>query len=79
MLAKLEPAIVDCVFLDPPYHLQLSGQRLRRWGAYSAVEGVNDSLDRFASFADYDTFIERSLEGIRRVMKPTATIWVIGT
>ena len=79
VLAKLEPDIADCVFLDPPYYLQLSGQRLRRWGANSAVAGVDDSWDRFGSFAEYDTFIERTLEGIRRAMKPTATLWVIGT
>jgi DNA modification methylase len=79
VLAKLEPEIADCVFLDPPYYLQLSGQRLRRWGANSAVNGVDDAWDRFASFDHYDALIERTLAEIRRVMKPTATLWAIGT
>ena len=78
-LAKLEPEIADCVFFDPPYFLQLSGRRLRRWGARTAVEGVNDSWDQFSSFAVYDQFIDSALRGIMRVMKPSATIWSIGT
>ncbi len=79
VLDKLEPEIVDCVFLDPPYYLQLSGRQLRRWGVNSSVDGVSEEWDRFCSFAEYDEFIERVLRGIRRAMKPSATLWVIGT
>jgi len=79
VLAKMEAEVADCVFLDPPYFLQLSGRQLRRWKAKTTVEGVNDDWDHFASFEEYDAFIQRTLESLKRVMKPTATLWVIGT
>jgi len=79
VLGKLDPEIADCVFFDPPYFLQLSGRQLRRWGARTTVAGVNDSWDQFTSFEQYDQLIERTLRGIKRVMKPAATIWAIGT
>ncbi|MBA7587938.1 Modification methylase DpnIIB [subsurface metagenome] len=43
------------------------------------VEGVNDEWDKFSSFAEYDALLKSSLEAVRRVMKPEATIWAIGT
>jgi len=43
------------------------------------VEGVNEEWDKFESFEDYDCFIESVLKELRRLMQPTATIWVIGT
>jgi len=79
VLAKIEAEVVDCVFLDPPYFLQLSGRQLRRWKAKTTVEGVNDAWDHFGSFEEYDAFIRRTLELLKRVMKPRATLWVIGT
>jgi len=79
VLAKMEAEIADCVFVDPPYFLQLSGQQLVRWKVKTTVEGVNDAWDHFASFEEYDAFIRQTLELIKRVMKPTATLWVIGT
>jgi DNA modification methylase len=78
-MGKLDPGIADCVFFDPPYYLQLSGRRLRRWGVQTAVDGVSESWDKFSSFAGYDEFIERALRAIKRLMKPDATIWAIGT
>jgi len=43
------------------------------------VEGVNDEWDKFSSFAEYDALLKSCLEAVRRVMKPEATIWAIGT
>jgi len=80
VIKKLDSEIIDTVFIDPPYFLQLPNKReLRRWTVKTVVEGVNDAWDKFASFQEYDDFITRLLTEVKRVMKPTATIWVIAT
>lgn len=79
VLPKLPDAIADMVFLDPPYFLQLPPKRLVRWTVKTLVEGVNEDWDKFESFEDYDRFLGKILQELRRLMKPTATIWVIGT
>jgi modification methylase len=76
-LEKLPPASVDLVFADPPYNLQLEGALSRP--DQSVVDAVDDDWDKFASFADYDSFTRRWLAAVRRVMKPDATIFVIGS
>jgi len=79
VLKKLPDESFDMVFIDPPYFLQLSKKELKRWGNRSSVDGVNDEWDRFESFEEYDAFIEGILKEVKRLMKPNATIWVIGT
>jgi DNA modification methylase len=79
VLKKIDSEVFDMVFIDPPYFLQLPNKELRRWSVKSVVEGVNDHWDKFSSFEDYDFFITKLLTEIKRVMKPTATIWVIAT
>jgi DNA modification methylase len=80
ILAKMPDECVDCVFIDPPYFLQLpSKKRLVRWKVKTEVEAVNDEWDKFSSFWEYDSFCSKLLENARRVMKPQATIWVIAT
>jgi len=76
-MAKLPAASVDLVFADPPYNLQLRGE-LRRPDD-SQVDAVDDDWDRFDSFKAYDDFTRAWLAACRRVMKPTATLWVIGS
>ena len=76
-LAKLPPASVDAVFADPPYNLQLRGDLKRPDD--SQVDAVDDAWDKFASFEAYDAFTRAWLLGCRRVMKPSATLWVIGS
>jgi len=76
-MAKLPAASVDLVFADPPYNLQLRGD-LRRPDD-SQVDAVTDDWDRFESFRAYDDFTRAWLTACRRVMKPTATLWVIGS
>ncbi|MFV2092765.1 MAG: site-specific DNA-methyltransferase [Hyphomicrobiales bacterium] len=68
---------VDMIFADPPYNLQLGGDLLRPNN--TVVDGVDDDWDRFAGFADYDRFSRGWLAAARAVMKPDATIWVIGS
>ena len=76
-LAGLPAASVDLIFADPPYNLQLEGALSRP--DHSAVDAVDNDWDKFASFADYDAFTRAWLLGARRVMKPDATIFVIGS
>ena len=76
-LAKLPAETVDLVFADPPYNLQLQGDLKRPDG--SRVDAVADDWDKFSSFAAYDDFTRAWLLACRRVMKPNATLWVIGS
>ncbi len=76
-MAGLPAETVDLVFADPPYNLQLSGDLKRPDD--SRVDAVDDDWDKFASFAAYDDFTRAWLIACRRVMKPSATLWVIGS
>jgi modification methylase len=76
-LAKLPAESIDLVFADPPYNLQLRGDLKRPDD--SLVDAVDDEWDRFSSFAAYDAFTRAWLLACRRVMKPAATLWVIGS
>lgn len=79
VLKKIDSASVDMVFIDPPYFLQLTNKKLKRWKVKTDVEGVNDEWDKFSSFEEYDDFIRKLLTEVKRVMKPNATMWVIST
>jgi modification methylase len=76
-MAKLPAGCVDLVFADPPYNLQLHGDLKRPDD--SRVAAVDDHWDKFASFSAYDDFTRAWLIACRRVMKPSATLWVIGS
>jgi modification methylase len=76
-MAKLPASCVDLVFADPPYNLQLQGDLKRPDD--SRVDAVDDDWDKFASFTAYDDFTRAWLLACRRVMKPNATLWVIGS
>src|SRR5437868_55645 len=76
-MSKLQAASVDLVFADPPYNLQLRGDLKRPDD--SRVDAVDDDWDKFSSFAAYDDFTRAWLLACRRVMKPAATLWVIGS
>jgi modification methylase len=74
---RLPPESIDLIFADPPYNLQLENALSRP--DQSLVDAVDDEWDKFASFADYDKFTREWLTAVRRVMKPDATIFVIGS
>ena len=76
-MAKLPAASVDLVFADPPYNLQLQGDLKRPDD--SRVAAVDDDWDKFTSFSAYDDFTRAWLVACRRLMKPSATLWVIGS
>mgnify|MGYP001765412818 CR=1 FL=1 len=76
-MGKLPSASIDLIFADPPYNLQLGGGLTRP--DQSVVDACDDAWDQFDSFAAYDAFTRAWLAEARRVMKPDATIWVIGS
>ena len=76
-MARLPAASVDLVFADPPYNLQLHGDLKRPDN--SRVDAVDDDWDKFSSFAAYDDFTRAWITACRRLMKPSATLWVIGS
>lgn len=76
-LDRLPAQCVDLIFADPPYNLQLTRELLRP--DMSRVDAVDDAWDRFDDFAAYDRFSEEWLSACRRVLKPSGTIWTIGS
>ena len=76
LMRMLPSASVHCVFADPPYNLQLSGE-LRRPDD-SLVDGVDEDWDRFADFQEYDAFTRDWLSECRRLLRKDGTLWVIG-
>jgi modification methylase len=76
-MRSLPSASVDLVFADPPYNLQLGGDLNRPDGSH--VDAVTDHWDQFESFATYDRFTREWLSEARRVLKPTGSLWVIGS
>lgn len=77
LLPLLPDSAVDLVFADPPYNLQLENE-LRR-PDHSRVNGVEDAWDKFEDFWAYDGFTRSWLTEARRVLKPTGSLWVIGS
>jgi modification methylase len=68
---------IDLIFADPPYNLQLQNELHRP--NMTKVDAVNDAWDQFASFQVYDEFTRKWLAACKRVLKPTGSIWVIGS
>jgi len=76
-LEKLPENSVDLIFADPPYNLQLDGELHRP--DQSRVDAVDDAWDQFSTFEAYDSFTTAWMLAAKRVLKPTGTIWVIGS
>ena len=76
-MRSLPDDCVDMIFADPPYNLQLGGDLSRPDGSH--VDAVTDHWDKFDSFATYDRFTREWLIEARRVLKPTGSLWVIGS
>jgi len=76
-LAELPDNSVDLVFADPPYNLQLKNELHRP--DQSKVDAVTDDWDKFDSFAAYDAFTRAWLAEAQRILKPSGTLWVIGS
>ncbi|MEN0088252.1 MAG: site-specific DNA-methyltransferase, partial [Pseudomonadota bacterium] len=76
-MAAMPEGSVDMIFADPPYNLQLQGELSRP--DQSQVDAVDDAWDQFDSFEAYDAFTQAWLLAAKRVLKPTGTIFVIGS
>lgn len=77
ILPRLPAESIDLIFADPPYNLQLQGELWRP--NVTRVDAVDDDWDKFDSFRAYDDFTRAWLKECRRVLKPTGTLWVIGS
>ncbi|MCX7609025.1 MAG: site-specific DNA-methyltransferase, partial [Anaerolineales bacterium] len=77
VLNSLPEQSIDLIFADPPYNLQLQGELHRP--NMTKVKAVEEAWDHFESFAAYDEFTQRWLMACKRVLKPTGSIWVIGS
>jgi modification methylase len=77
VLDALPENSIDMVFADPPYNLQLEGELWRP--NQTKVDAVDDDWDQFESFNQYDQFTRDWMTACRRVLKPTGTLWVIGS
>lgn len=77
VLKSLPENSVDLIFADPPYNLQLRNDLYRP--NMTKVDAVNDEWDRFETFKEYDEFTHNWLRAVKRVLKETGTIWVIGS
>ena len=76
-LKKIPDETFDLIFADPPYNLQLKKELSRP--DRSKVDAVDDKWDQFESFEEYDNFSDLWLKEAKRVLKPTGSIWVIGS
>ena len=76
-MAALPENSVDLIFADPPYNLQLGGDLSRP--DQSKVDAVDDHWDQFDNFAAYDSFTDAWLRAAKRILKPTVSIFVIGS
>ena len=77
IMNSLPAESIDLIFADPPYNLQLKNDLHRP--NMTKVAPVNDEWDKFASFSTYDEFTRNWLSACKRILKPSGTIWVIGS
>jgi DNA modification methylase len=77
ILAGMPENSIDMIFADPPYNLQLAGDLWRP--DLTKVDAVDEDWDQFTSFKQYDQFTREWLIACQRVLKPTGTLWVIGS
>jgi DNA modification methylase len=78
ILPKLPAETMNAIFVDPPYFFQAGRRRIGQWSGKSVYWGWEESWDEFESYEQYDNFIAKVLMECRRLMRPNATIWVMG-
>jgi DNA modification methylase len=78
VLPKFPSELVDMIFIDPPYFAQRSKRPIPRWGKKTTLSVWDEEWDEFEDFEHYDGFVAALLIECMRIMKPNATIWVMG-
>lgn len=76
-MSMLPAESIDLIFADPPYFMQTSGILHRPEG--TEFQGCNDDWDKFTSLDEYEAFCREWLALCKRLLKPTGSIWVIGS
>ena len=76
-MSKLPSESIDLIFADPPYFMQTTGILNRVEG--TQFQGCDDDWDKFSSLEDYAAFSRNWLTQCRRLLKPSGSIWVIGS
>ena len=76
-MSKLTSQSIDLIFADPPYFMQTHGTLNRVEG--TRFHGCDDDWDKFPSLEDYASFSRQWLSQCRRLLKPSGSIWVIGS
>lgn len=76
-MQKLNDSSIDLIFADPPYFMQTHGILHRVEG--TEFHGCNDHWDKFDSLTDYTEFSREWLTQCKRLLKPSGSIWVIGS
>ncbi len=75
-LDRLPPASVDLCFADPPYMLSNGGTTCQSGKRVSVDKGAWDASRGVAGDHAFQT---EWLKAVRRVLKPSGTLWVSGT
>ena len=82
-MKKLPDSSVDLVIADPPYNLS-KGNALK-WDNSKKLNGMGGNWNKVMvdwdnmTFQDYWNFTQAWLIEVKRVLKPTGSIWVYGT
>ena len=76
-MPKLPAESIDLIFADPPYWMRTEGVLHRVEG--TEFQGCNDSWDKFNTLDDYESFTLQWLRECRRLLKPSGSLWVIGS
>lgn len=82
-MKKLPDSSVDLVIADPPYNLS-KGNALK-WDNSQKLNGMGGNWNKVMvdwdnmTFQDYWDFTQAWLIEVKRVLKPTGSIWVYGT
>lgn len=76
-LMEIEPESVDVVWTDPPYFLSRPGGTTCRGGKSVSVN--KGAWDKPRSFPEAVAFATVWMHAVKRILKPTGSLWVAGT
>ena len=79
LIKKIPDKSIDAVFADSPYNLQLGNKTLYRPEDQTPTKGVRDLWDSFDNSQEYENFSRNWIKECKRVLKPTGSMWVIGS